>query len=180
MLLNPDDSALLIVDVQTRLLPALSQPEALLARTVWLAQLADTLNIPTVISEHCADKIGATDPAVLAAAPNAVVVQKQDFSVYAEGCLKAGILGGAGQVVMAGIEAHVCVLQTALDLQQRGQQVFVVADAVDSRKADDRSLALTRLRDNGCQIVSAEMVAFEWLGSARHPQFKAVHSRFIR
>lgn len=180
MLLNTDESALLIVDVQSRLLPALSHPEALLERSVWLAKLAATLDIPTVISEHCPDKIGHTDAAVMAAAPAALVVKKQDFSVCAEGCLNKGILGGASQIVLAGIEAHVCVLQTALDLRQRGYQVFVVADAVDSRTAADRELALARLRDNRCQVVSSEMVAFEWLGSARHPQFKTVHRDFIR
>ncbi len=88
MLLNTEESALLIVDVQSRLLPALSHPEALLERTVWLAKLAATLDIPTVISEHCPDKIGHTDAAVMAAAPAALVVKKQDFSVCAEGCLK--------------------------------------------------------------------------------------------
>lgn len=180
MLLNADESALLIVDVQSRLLPALPTADAVLARTAWLGKLARTLDVPTVISEHCADKIGSTDAAVMAAAPTAFVVQKKDFSVWAEGCLQPGMFGGARQVVMAGIEAHVCVLQSAVDMQRNGHQVFVVADAVASRDPRDCELALARLRQCGCQIVSGEMVAFEWLSGARHPQFKAVHNSFIR
>lgn len=180
MLLNAEQSALLIVDVQSRLLSALDPEHTVLARNVWLAGLADALNIPTVISEHCADKIGATADAIIQAAPQAVTVHKQDFSVWAEGCLKPAMLGGARQLVLSGIEAHVCVLQTAIDLQSHGYQVFVVADAVASRQASDCELALARMRQAGCHIVSGEMVAFEWLTSARHPQFKAIHREFIR
>lgn len=180
MLLNADDCALMIVDVQTRLLPALPDAQSTVARVAWLAELADTLNIPTVITEHCVDKIGSTDARVMAAAPAAFVVQKQDFSAWAEGCIQPGMLGSAQQVVLAGIEAHVCVMQTAIDLQRHGFWVYVVAEAVASREDSDKALALTRMRDNGCEIISGEMVAFEWLTSARHPQFKEVHSRFIR
>lgn len=179
-LLNREQAALLVVDVQTRLLPALSQPEILLANTVWLAKLAQAMAVPTVISEHCADKIGHTETAVCTAAADAIIVQKQDFSVWAEGCLNQGVLGDARQIVLAGIEAHVCVLQTALDLQANDFDVFVVADAVDARCRTDVDLALARMRAAGCNIVSREMVAFEWLGSARDALFKTVHQNFIR
>ena len=180
MLLNTDESALLIVDVQSRLLPALSHPEALLERTVWLAKLAATLNIPTVISEHCPDKIGHTDAAVMAAAPAALVVKKQDFSVCAEGCLNTGMLGGANQIVLAGIEAHVCVLQTALDLRAAGKEVYLVADAVSSRSPRDVELALERMRAEGVRIVSREMVAFEWLHRSGDDRFRAISREFLR
>lgn len=180
MLLNADHAALLIIDVQSRLLPAIHNADSVLERTAWLARLADALDIPTVISEHCADKIGATDAAITAAAPRALTVHKQDFSVWREGCLNDAVLGGARHIIVAGIEAHVCVLQTALDLRQQGYEVFVVAEAVGSRRAEDAALALQRLQQHGCHIVNGEMVAFECLASARHPQFKDIHRQFIR
>lgn len=175
-----EQAALLIIDVQTRLLAAVHDAEHLLNHTLWLARLAQTMNVPIIISEHCVDKIGATEPSIMAAARDAVCVQKQDFSVWSEGCLNEAVLGGATQVVLAGIEAHVCVLQTALDLRRHGYAVFVVADAVGARCTTDVDLALARLRDAGCAIVSREMVAFEWLGSARDALFKTVHQQFIR
>lgn len=180
MLLDAETAALLIVDVQSRLLGAIHDAENVLARTVWLARLADALNLPTVISEHCADKIGATDAAITAAAPRAITVHKQDFSVWREGCLNAAVLGDARHIILAGIEAHVCVLQTALDLRHHGYEVFVAAEAVGSRRAADAALALQRLQQQGCHIVNGEMVAFECLASARHPQFKDIHRQFIR
>lgn len=180
MLLDAEHAAFLIVDVQSRLLPAIHEGERVAERTVWLARLAEALDIPTVISEHCADKIGTTDAAIRAAAPRAITVHKQDFSVWREGCLGDAVLGGARQIILAGIEAHVCVLQTALDLRRNGYEVFVAAEAVGSRRAEDAALALQRLQQHGCHIVNGEMVAFECLASARHPQFKDIHTRFIR
>ncbi|MCT6880985.1 MAG: isochorismatase family protein, partial [Snodgrassella alvi] len=78
------------------------------------------------------------------------------------------------------IEAHICVLQTALDLRSQGYEVFVVADAVGSRRQRDLELGLSRMQSNGCNIVSREMIAFEWLGSANNPQFREIHKKFIR
>lgn len=180
MLLSNEHSGLLIIDVQTRLLPAMNQPDVLLDNACWLGKLADTLHIPIIISEHCAAKIGATDHRLQQAAPHAVMVHKQDFSVWSEGCLDSASWNGARQVVIAGIEAHICVLQTAIDLQTHGYQTFIVAEATDTRHAPDKTYALTRMRDNGCQIVTREMVAFEWLHSARNPLFRQVHRELIR
>lgn len=180
MLLTSQHSGLLIIDVQTRLLPAMSQADALLDNACWLGKLAATLSIPTLISEHCATKIGATDERLKLAAPHAAIVQKQDFSVWSAGCLNQTSWNGANQIVIAGIETHICVLQTAIDLQEHGYQTFIVAEATDSRHAADKQHALTRMRDAGCQIVTREMVAFEWLHSAQNPLFRQVHREFIR
>ena len=93
-----------------------------------------------------------------------------------------GALPGSdrAQVVLIGIEAHVCLLQTALELIEEGKEVFVVADAVGSRHAHDRDLALARMRQEGARIVSREMVAFEWLREAATPLFRDVHREFLR
>ena len=109
-----------------------------------------------------------------------VLVSKVHFSGVAAGCLPD--LPGADrpQVVIAGVEAHVCVLQTALDLAAAGKSVFVVADCVGSRRAIDRDLALARMRDEGVRIVSREMAAFEWLREAATPLFREVCREFLR
>ena len=108
------------------------------------------------------------------------IVEKVHFSCVAEGRL-ARLPGFAReQIVVAGTEAHVCVLHTCLDLLAEGKQVFVVADAVGSRNPLDRELALARLRQNGAQIVSREMVAFEWLRRAGTDLFRRINREFIR
>ncbi|WP_367414153.1 isochorismatase family protein [Snodgrassella alvi] len=180
MLLDSKRSAVLIIDLQTRLLPALNNTEELLANNIWLAGLAHDMAIPTLISEHCVDKIGATREEIITAAPQARIVQKQSFSVYAAGVLNEDSLQQANQIIISGIEAHICVLQTALDLRAHGYEVFVVADAVSSRKPEDVKLGLARMQAAGCEIVSREMIAFEWLGSANNPLFRDIHKKYIR
>ncbi|MGL4387506.1 MAG: isochorismatase family protein [Snodgrassella alvi] len=180
MLLDRKRSAVLMIDLQTRLLPAISNTDELLNSNVWLAELANDMAIPTIISEHCVDKIGSTREEIITAAPQAKIVQKQSFSVYSAGVLTADNLQNASQIIISGIEAHICVLQTALDLRSQGYEVFVVADAVGSRRLRDLELGLSRMQSNGCNIVSREMIAFEWLGSANNPQFREIHKKFIR
>lgn len=180
MLLDRKRSAVLMIDLQTRLLPAISNTDELLNNNVWLAELANDMAIPTIISEHCVDKIGSTREEIITATPQAKIVQKQSFSVFSAGVLTADNLQNASQIVISGIEAHICVLQTALDLRSQGYEVFVVADAVGSRRQRDLELGLSRMQSNGCNIVSREMIAFEWLGSANNPQFREIHKKFIR
>ncbi len=173
-LLERGRSALLLVDVQQRLLPAVDGASEVLAQCVWLAKLAAALDVPTVITEHMANKIGATEPALRTAAPSAQVVAKSAFSAVRDGVLEATALRERPQVVIAGIEAHVCMLQTALELQSRGWALFAVSEACGSRRAADRDLALARLRAHGVHVVSREMVAFEWLARGDDPQFGAL------
>jgi len=108
------------------------------------------------------------------------VLEKIHFSAVADGCLEGQEAFGRRQIVITGSETHVCVLQTALDLLARGKEVFVVAEAVGSRRPEDKALALERLRQAGCVIVSREMVAFEWLHRAGTDLFRGVSREFIR
>lgn len=179
-LLEPARSSLLLIDLQQRLLPAIAQGDRVLQQCIWLARLADRLAVPTVISEHMAEKIGATEPALRAAAPRAEVVAKTCFSAVREGRLVGSAAAQRPQVVVAGVEAHVCVLQTVLDLQASGSSVFVVAEGCGSRRAHDAECALARMRQAGVQIVSREMVAFEWLQRGDHPAFGALLRELIR
>ena len=124
--------------------------------------------------------LGPMVPELTARIPAADVVEKIHFSAVADGCLEALPGFSRRQVVLTGTEAHVCVLQTALGLLELGKEVFVVAEAVGSRRPEDRELALERLRQAGCRIVSREMVAFEWLHKAGSDVFREISREFLK
>ena len=180
MLLHVETSALLIVDVQLRLLPAIHDGARVMQNCAWLLRLAQELGVPTGISEQNPAGLGPTVDALRDLVAAEHIVAKMHFSCVAEGRF-AQLPGSAReQIVVAGTEAHVCVLHTCLDLLAHGKQVFVVADAVGSRNPQDRELALARLRQNGAQVVSREMVAFEWLRRAGTDLFRRISREFIR
>lgn len=180
MLLRAETSALLIVDVQARLLPAIDDGERVQANCAWLISLARALQVPVAVSEQYPQGLGPTVAALRDLVAPENIVEKVHFSCVAEGCLVGVPAYAREQIVVAGTEAHVCVLHTCLDLLREGKQVFVVAEAVGSRKPLDRELALARLRQNGAQIVSREMVAFEWLRRAGTDLFRRINREFIR
>lgn len=180
MLMNREKSVLLIVDVQERLAPAIHDGQAVIDNCVWLAGVAARVGVPVVVTEHFPGKIGATVAALRLAAADAQFVSKECFSAQADGCLKATALEVCRQVIVCGTEAHVCVQQTALDLRWAGKEVFVVADAAGSRDPANRDLAFARMRSHGIEIVSREMVAFEWLQRGGTDLFREVNRDFIR
>jgi nicotinamidase-related amidase len=180
MLMNRRDCSLLVVDLQPRLLPHIHEGEVVLAHARWLVEVASRVGVPVVLTEQNRDKLGATDPAILAAAGEARRVDKQHFSAAAGGCLASTEVERRPQVVICGVESHVCVQQTALDLRRQGKQVFVVAEAVGSRRAADKQLALTRMAAHGIDIVSREMAAFEWLEQAGTDLFRDVSRNYLR
>ncbi len=181
MLLRSDTSALLIVDVQARLLPAIDDGERVLQNCAWLVRLARELDVPVGVSEQYPQGLGPTVATLRELVASECIVKKIHFSCVAESRF-AELPGFATrqQIVVAGTEAHVCVLHTCMDLLAEGRQVFVAADAVGSRTAVDRELALDRLRQNGAQIVTREMVAFEWLERAGTDLFRRISREFIR
>ena len=180
MLMNPKKSVLLVIDVQAKLAPFIHDNAAVVEACVWLARVAERIGVPVVVTEHFPEKIGGTVEAVRAATAGAHYVGKQFFSAQADGCLDQTAVAGCEQVILCGTEAHVCVQQTVLDLLAAGRQVFVVDEAVGSRRPRDKELALQRMQQNGAEIVSREMVAFEWLEKANTPLFRDVLKRFIR
>ncbi len=173
MLIELHKVSLLVVDVQERLVGAMSDAEGLLARSRWMLEVAQALALPTVFSEQYPQGLGSTVPALTALVPGAEVVDKRHFSCVAADCLPETLLARE-QVLVMGIEAHVCVLQTVLGLLSLDKQVFVIEDLVDSRRPQDCQLALQRMRDAGAFVVSREMVLFECLADSRHPQFRAL------
>jgi nicotinamidase-related amidase len=147
--------------------------DACIARCAFLVRAARRLGVPVLASEQYPQGLGRTVPALAGLLDPAEVHAKLHFAGPADPALRAAIEAhGRDQVVLGGMEAHVCVLQTALQLKALGLEPIVVADAVASRDPVNRELALARLRANQVEIASSEMVVFEWLGQAGTPAFK--------
>jgi nicotinamidase-related amidase len=180
MLMNARESALLVVDVQERLLPHIHDWQRILENVAWLVKVAQKLDVPVMASEQYPKGIGATHPDIAALLPKEAIVEKLHFSCVAGQCLAPLAAYAKPQIVVCGIESHVCVQQTALDLKRSGKEVFVVDEAVGSRKPSDKALALERMRAHGIDIISREMVAFEWLHEAGTPVFKEISRDFLR
>lgn len=180
MLMRREDSVLLVVDLQERLLPAIDDWRRVLDNALWLVRVARRLGVPVIASEQYPQGLGHNHPDLLAELPPGSVATKTHFSCVAADCLKD--LPGAGrrQVVVCGTESHVCVLQTALELRWQGREVFVVSDAVSSRAPESKALALERMRRHGIEVVNREMVAFEWLHRAGTDEFRAISKEFLR
>lgn len=180
MRINASQSTLLIIDIQERLLPAILDGESMIENTSWLQQIARRMNVPTLITEQYSKGLGPTVSVLREGVEADAILEKMDFSSAADGELFKRPGGDRQQFVVCGCETHVCVMQTVLDLLERGNQVFVVEEAVSSRRASDKALALTRMRQAGAEIVSREMVVFEWMERAGTDLFKSISREFIR
>jgi nicotinamidase-related amidase len=178
MLLERAKSLLLLVDMQERLVPAMADATNVSTRCGILLRGAEALGVPVLASEQYPKGLGATIPELAALAPKRL--EKMEFSGYANGAIRDELTrADRGQIVLAGIEAHVCVLQTGLELIAAGFQVFVSTDAVASRRPESREVALHRLYRAGATLINVEMALFEWLRSASAPEFRAI-SKLIR
>ncbi len=179
-LIRADLSALLVVDVQERLLSHVHGWQRMLGHIDWLVQVAQRLDVPVAATEQYPKGIGHTHAQLAARLPAEATAEKLHFSCVAANCLP-GLPGmERPQVVVCGIEAHVCVLQTVLELAAAGKQVFVVAEAIGSRDPEHKALALERMRAQGITIVCREMVAFEWLHQAGTDKFREISLNFLR
>lgn len=179
MLVERDRSQLLMVDIQERLLPAMSDPVLVVKNGGRLLEAARILAVPVVVSEQYPAGLGRTVPELANLAPANAVHEKMEFSCFANAGLRAALSGAEKQTIIFGIEAHVCVLQTALEMAADSRDVTIVVDAIGSRVADSKEIALRRLQDAGVQLATTEMILFEWLRRAGTPEFKTV-SRLIR
>lgn len=175
MLIEANQSCLLIVDIQANLAPVVAEPGRLLSNAAMLLKTAARLGVPVLASEQYPGGIGHTVPELAELLPPDSVVEKLHFSCLQEDHYIERLRElDRPQAVVAGIEAHVCVLQTADDLLSAERDVFVVADATSSRNPANHRAALERLARAGAHIVTTEMVLFEWLGQAGTPEFKDV------
>jgi nicotinamidase-related amidase len=174
-LINRSQSALLIVDIQERLLPAIYERERVLANAVRLARGAGIFGLPVFVTEQYRKGLGATAPELAAAVSGFAPVEKLTFSACgAPDLLEALAARHAQHLIVCGIEAHVCVTQTVLDLLARNFVTFVVADAISSRTAENWRFGQDRMRDAGAILISTEMVLFELLGRAGTEEFKQI------
>ncbi|MGH8728825.1 MAG: hydrolase [Burkholderiales bacterium] len=180
MLIAAERSRLLIVDVQEKLVPTIHESARVIANCEWLAKLANRLDVPVIASEQYTKGLGPTVPQLKTLLDDDGIGHKVHFSCVAADCLKNLPGAGRDQTIVAGIEAHVCVLQTAFDLNRAGNEVFVVADAISSRSPHDAALAIERMRGAGITIVTREMVFFEWLRQAGTQRFKELSAEFVR
>lgn len=181
MLIERDKAQLLVIDEQERLIPAMHEGERVVQRTAILMQAARTLGLPVTVTEQYPQGLGSTLPALLELVPDrGHVFAKTQFSAAAHPGVAARLAAvNRPQVVIAGVEAHVCVAQSAAMLRARGYDVFLVADAVSSRRSDSVALTFDRLRPQGIWIVNVEQVVFECLGEAGTPAFRDL-SKLIR
>ena len=170
-LMRVDRSVLVLVDYQARLMPAIAGASGVIANARRLLAIADLMGVPVVVTEQNPAGIGATTAELDVAGRR--VVSKQTFGSCATPAFVEAI-GSAPDVVIAGCEAHVCVTQTVLGLIELGRRVFLVRDATGARTATSLEAAVGRMAANGAQIVTTEMVAFEWLETSDHPRFKQV------
>ena len=197
MLLDAPESQLVLVDYQERLLPAIFENTAVLANAMRLAQAAQLLEVPVWGTEQNPSKLGQNPAEMRALCRD--TLSKMHFSGMEEGLGEwlrppaKPVQGNArslpkhlqkpqnaaperNTIVIAGLEAHVCLLQTALDLLEDEFDVWVVTDACSSRTERNRDAAFDRLAGAGAELVTTEMVLFEWLRTAEHADFKAVQA----
>lgn len=179
-LLRKDDTLLVIVDIQTKLLKVIFEKERLVSNCRKLIQAAKLLGIPLVMTEQYPKGMGSTDPQILETLENIGAIEKVSFSCCGIDDFNQKIASfGKKQIVVIGIEAHVCVLQTVHDLLHQRFFVYVPYDAVSSRREDDYKNALDRMRQAGAVIGSVESCVFELLEKAGTPIFKEV-SKLIK
>lgn len=175
MFVDASRSLLLFIDLQAKLAPAVHQAEACISRCHLLLTAARRLNIPVLATEHCSAKVGPTVPRLRSQLLPSEIIEKSHFNGASEESLGTSLsIHDRQMIVVAGMEAHVCVLQTVLGLKANGYEPVVAADAIASRHAAARKLAIRRMRHHGADIVNTEMVIFEWLKVADHPAFKDI------
>lgn len=181
MLLQREKSCLLVVDIQEKLMPFIDEHARVTQNSEWLIRLAQRLNLPVLVSEQYPKGLGPTIPELKKLINTQDILSKVHFSCGADtGCADKIKQLKCSQIVIVGIETHVCVLQTAMDLLVQGYEVFVVVDAVSSRSKLDMKYALKRMAKTGVELVTKEMVLFEWLHLAGTAEFKEISQTFLK
>lgn len=174
-------SQLVFVDIQTKLAPAMHADDmlAVTKNSLILAQAAKRLSVPMLHTEQYPKALGNTIPELAEQLTAIQAIEKVEFACTAVPRFCSQLTQDRSQVILAGIEAHICILQTAFGLLQKGKQVFVLEDAIASRNPANKQNAIARMREAGCVITNTESVVFEWLGKAGGDDFKAI-SKLIR
>ena len=173
MLLKTHESVVLVIDVQEKLAPAVLGIDQVKENIVALLTAADRLAVPVIVTEHCADKIGHTISALRDLVNEEAIAHKKRFSAQSEPQIADRLARlKRNKVVLVGTETHVCVLQTTLDLTKTGYQPYLVVDGTSSRNQRDKDIALQRMRAHGVELITMEMVLFEWLEQGDTDMFR--------
>jgi nicotinamidase-related amidase len=172
--LDPRRSALVLIDIQPSLTTTIFEIDRVLARIAFLTKVANLLDIPVFVTEQNPARMGTTVPELANLVRNLVPISKMSFSAMgAKEFTMAIEASGRTQFVLTGMETHICVSQTAQDLMDSNFEVVVCPDAVSSRTIEAHKLGMERIRDAAVVPAHTESVAYEWIGSADHPAFKA-------
>ncbi len=175
MKLNREDTAVLIVDYQEKLMPAMHNKDAFIPRTRMLLQGINALDIPVIVSEQYPKGLGSTVPEIKEVLGIAPILPKTTFSCLDDDALRTAIQATeCNTILICGAEAHICVLQSAMDLVAMGKTVVLVEDCLGSRFAHDMEMGLRRAEQEGVLLTTAEAVLFELLGKASGPAFKTI------
>lgn len=175
-MLNIEDSALVIIDIQDRLVQASKYGLEIAQNMSKVSKAASILGIPTIVTEQYPAGLGTTVTQLQETfTENTFITEKTSFSAMLEPAFKEKIESlGKKQIIIGGIETHICVLQTAADLISAGYEVYVIKDACASRNKKEYKTGLELLKQYGAKITCVEITLFEWLKSAKHPNFKEV------
>jgi len=181
MLLQAEHSLVLLIDMQQKLSPAIFDYKEIEQAAAWVLQVAIQLDVPVWATEQYPQGLGPTLSTLSELIPPAQVLQKMHFSALKEPHIASSLAcAERKQIVVLGTETHVCVLQSVMDLLDLGYQVFVVTEAVGSRTEQNKQLALSRMQQAGAQIISKEMLAFEWLQCCGTDTFRQISKGWIR
>ena len=175
--LNLEDCLLLVIDIQERLIPVIHQHEEVIHNANILLKGMEILGVPVIVTEQYPKGLGNTCKEIILG-DDAKVTEKITFSCLGNDHIKESVQTKK-QIIICGVEAHICVLKTALDLLDEGYQVHLITDAVSSRKKENKQVAIERMKQSGVFISSTEMILFQLLDKAGTEEFKLI-SKLIK
>lgn len=176
-MLNSDNSLLIIIDIQEKLIKAAQNSNSLINSANKITKAANILGIPLIITEQYPKGLGQTDPSIIEAYPNVHPIEKTSFSAMQEENFINEIKKfNKKQIILCGIETHICVLQTAIELISNGYDVYILKDASSSRSEFEHKSGLDLLQQYGAKIISTEIAIFQWLRTSKHPHFKEIQA----
>jgi nicotinamidase-related amidase len=177
MKINRDNTALLIIDLQVQLLPAINDSETLIHNCKILIEGCKTLNIPIITTTQYKKGLGNTVAEIATLLDDVIEVDKNEFSCWANKNFQSQVEKcNKRYIIIAGIESHICVEQTVLDLMDEDYKPIVIANCVGSRNTIDNEFAISRMRDYGADITTYESILFELLGTSKAAEFKVISS----
>lgn len=179
-MLDPQKTCLVLIDVQEKLLPVMQNPQQVVKNCAVLIHTAKALNLPILWCQQVPDALGPTVPELTSLLEGNSPINKSSFSCAGDEYFLAALAKtGAKAAILCGIEAHVCIFQTAIHLLQQGIDVHIIVDATSSRTLENKQIAIDRMKAAGAVISSTEMLLFELLQSSNHEKFRQL-SRLIK